>query len=121
MSTDIIKFQRTGPGGVTEKTISVGAINIFLAATLPLTFLTFVAWGLFYQFSKRKDRKEKEKRFRSYSHDLFREKEKELLSLSFSFLLFRLPLRAKDTDTESGKGDEIQYIYSSRWTSDCNR
>jgi hypothetical protein len=45
-----------------KKVVSSGAIHVFLVLTLPLMLLTFAAWGVIYQLSKRKERMEKEKR-----------------------------------------------------------
>jgi hypothetical protein len=47
MSTDIVRFQ-TSDTGVTERNFQWGALSVWLAATLPLTFFTFIAWVVVY-------------------------------------------------------------------------
>jgi hypothetical protein len=54
MSTDIVSFQTTSTGKQ-EKTVSLGAIEIFLATSLPLMLLTFAAWFVVYRWVNRKD------------------------------------------------------------------
>lgn len=49
MSTDIITWQ-TSQDGEQRRVVSVGALEIFLVATLPLMFLTFCAWYVVYRW-----------------------------------------------------------------------
>lgn len=49
MSTDIIHWQTPAPGGL-EKVVSLGAITLFLAITVPCMILTFAAAYLFYRW-----------------------------------------------------------------------
>lgn len=51
MSTDIIRFQEVN--GKTDRTFQSGALKLYLAITLPMMFLTFAGWWIFY---KRVDR-----------------------------------------------------------------
>jgi hypothetical protein len=55
MSTDIIHFQ-TGSTGKSEKTFQLGALQLFLAISFPLMFLTFAAWYGVYWWVNRKDK-----------------------------------------------------------------
>lgn len=55
MSTDIVQWQTPAPGAL-EKTVSWGAIEIFLAITIPCMILTFSAAYGFYRWSKRRER-----------------------------------------------------------------
>lgn len=57
MSTDIIKWQTPTPEG-SEKVVSRGAIEIFVAITLPFMFLTFSAAIGFYRWTKSREKKE---------------------------------------------------------------
>lgn len=57
MSTDIVHWQTPDPGAL-EKVVSSGAIQIFLAVTLPFMVITFVAAYGFYRWSNRQERKE---------------------------------------------------------------
>lgn len=62
MSTDIIRFPPIGAGeppigtGKTAKTFSFAALKLFIAISLPLMFLTFLAWWIVYKWVNRKDR-----------------------------------------------------------------
>jgi hypothetical protein len=47
MSTDIIRFQK-GDSGKPERVFSLEALRLFLAITLPLMVVSFLAWGVFY-------------------------------------------------------------------------
>jgi hypothetical protein len=47
MSTDIIRFQK-GDSGKPERVFSSEALQLFLAITLPLMVVSFLAWGVFY-------------------------------------------------------------------------
>jgi hypothetical protein len=60
MSSGVVSFQRTD-SGVIEKIVSGGAIQVFLFCTLPLMVITFAAWGVIYQWSKRQEKKAREK------------------------------------------------------------
>jgi len=48
MSTDIIKFQDS------QKIFSLGALQLYLAITLPMMALTFVAWWIVYWYVNRR-------------------------------------------------------------------
>lgn len=61
MSTDIIHWQTSAPGGL-EKVVSSGAILIFLVLTGPFMIVTFAAAYGFYRWSKRSERKKMERR-----------------------------------------------------------
>ena len=60
MSTDIVHWQTPTPGGL-EKVVSRGAVEIFLAVTIPCMILTFSAAYGFYRWSKRRERKEQDR------------------------------------------------------------
>jgi hypothetical protein len=47
MSTDIVRFQK-GDSGKSESVFSLEALRLFLAITLPLMVVSFLAWGVFY-------------------------------------------------------------------------
>jgi hypothetical protein len=47
MSTDIIRFPK-GESAKPDRVFSREALQLFLAITLPLMFVSFLAWGLFY-------------------------------------------------------------------------
>lgn len=56
MSTDIIRWQSDLPGqGEPQKTVSLGALQFFMAITVPLMLVTFLAWFIVYRCVKRKD------------------------------------------------------------------
>lgn len=53
MSTDIIRFERDD-AGKSSKIFQLGAIQLYLAITLPLTFLVFIAWyGVYWWVDKK--------------------------------------------------------------------
>lgn len=54
MSTDIIRFEKDN-AGKSSKIFQLGAIQLYLAITLPLTFLVFVAWYGVYWWVDRKE------------------------------------------------------------------
>jgi hypothetical protein len=51
MSTDIVKFPSTQESG---KVFQLGALQLYLAITLPVTLATFAAWALVYLYVNRK-------------------------------------------------------------------
>lgn len=53
MSTDIVRFEKDN-AGKSSKIFQLGAIQLYLAITLPLTFLVFVAWyGVYWWVDKK--------------------------------------------------------------------
>jgi hypothetical protein len=48
MSTDIVQFQDS------KEIFSLGALQLYLAITLPMMALTFAAWWLVYWYVNRK-------------------------------------------------------------------
>ena len=56
MSTSIVQWQTAAPGGL-EKVVSRGAIETFLAITIPCMVLTFSAAYGFYRWSKWNEQK----------------------------------------------------------------
>lgn len=54
MSTGIVQFG-TSATGASERTVQVGALQLFLALSLPLMLLTFVAWYFVYWWINRKE------------------------------------------------------------------
>jgi hypothetical protein len=56
MSTDIIKFQLNS-SGVSQKIFQLGAVRLYLAITIPLTFLVFVSWYGVYWWVDRLERR----------------------------------------------------------------
>jgi len=60
MSTDIIKFQIDSLGK-SKEIFQVHAIQVYMAITLPLTFLVFASWYGVYWWVDRKDRLNKKK------------------------------------------------------------
>lgn len=55
MSTDIIRFQKRG-SGKPERVFSPGALQLFLAITVPLMVVSFLAWGVIYLFTTGRER-----------------------------------------------------------------
>jgi hypothetical protein len=55
MSTDIVHWQ-TLNNGKQERVVSVGAIETFLIASLPLMALTFCAWYVVYRWLNRRQK-----------------------------------------------------------------
>ncbi|KAI9866764.1 MAG: hypothetical protein M1813_000706 [Trichoglossum hirsutum] len=55
MSTDIIRFQ-TDQTGEPSRTFRLGALQLFLAITVPLMFVSFLAWYGVYWWVDRKDK-----------------------------------------------------------------
>ena len=55
MSTDIIRWNSG------EQDYQAGALHLYLAICLPLMAATFVVWGAFQIFERRKESKENEK------------------------------------------------------------
>ena len=53
MSTDIIQFQLNGTGQ-SQKAFQLDALQLYLAITVPLTFLVFIAWYGVYWYVDRK-------------------------------------------------------------------
>jgi hypothetical protein len=51
MSTDIIQYQGTNPGKDGE-IFSLPALKLFLAISLPMMVLTFLAWGAIYYWAR---------------------------------------------------------------------
>ncbi|KAK5064909.1 hypothetical protein LTR84_000743 [Exophiala bonariae] len=60
MSTDIIRWQ-PDDDGYFQKYVSWGALRFFLALSLPLTFATFLTWGLVYAFIRFNERNQEMK------------------------------------------------------------
>ena len=57
MSTDIVQFQ-INSSGQPQKIIQFGAVQLYLAITIPLTFLVFVAWyGVYLWVDHKEHRK----------------------------------------------------------------
>ena len=54
MSTDIVKFQRS-ENGKSQEIFQLGALQLYLAITLPLMFLTFASWYGVYVWVDRKE------------------------------------------------------------------
>jgi hypothetical protein len=55
MSTEIVRWQASN-NGKRKRVVSVGAIETFLAASLPLTALTFCAWYVVYRWLNRRQK-----------------------------------------------------------------
>ena len=55
MSTPIVNFA-PGNSEFSDKNIGFGALELYIAISLPLMGLTFVAWYFVYWWEKRKDR-----------------------------------------------------------------
>lgn len=53
MSTDIIRFDSSG-GGDPQRTFSIGALRLYLALTVILTFITVTIASLYYRWEKKK-------------------------------------------------------------------
>ncbi|KAI9773493.1 MAG: hypothetical protein M1839_002075 [Geoglossum umbratile] len=60
MSTDIIKFQDKS-AGKPGRTFQPGALQLYLAISLPLMFITFLSWYGVYWWVNRKDRRKSSK------------------------------------------------------------
>ena len=56
MSTPIVQFDNEG-SGFSGQNIGFGALELYVAVSLPLMCLTFVAWYFVYWREKRKDKK----------------------------------------------------------------
>lgn len=63
MSTPLVDFDDEGPSSSTFswKNVGVGALKLYLAISLPLIFLTFLAWYAVYWWEKRREEKERAK------------------------------------------------------------
>ena len=55
MSTDIVRWNNG------EKDFQAGAMHLYLAICLPLMAATFIIWGAFQVFERRKESKDIEK------------------------------------------------------------
>jgi hypothetical protein len=55
MSTDIVQYQ-VGVDGNSYEIFQLGALQLYLAITLPMMFLTFAAWYGVYFFVDRKEK-----------------------------------------------------------------
>lgn len=55
MSTDIVRFQSID-AGKRVRIFSPDALRFFLAITLPLMVVSFLAWGLFYWVTTGRER-----------------------------------------------------------------
>lgn len=60
MSTDIVQFQKTNAGN-SKSLVELAALQLYLAISLPLVFVTLLAWYGFYWWEVRKERKNSEK------------------------------------------------------------
>ena len=52
MSTDIIQFQ--APQGAEGRSFQLGALELYLAVTIPMMAFTFAAWGVVYWWVNRR-------------------------------------------------------------------
>jgi hypothetical protein len=60
MSTDIVRWQ-TNAAGESQRVYQSGALDLYLAITVPMMAVTFGAWRVVYEWMKWKERKEGEK------------------------------------------------------------
>jgi len=60
MSTDIIQFQLSS-SGESQKIFQLDAVQLYLAITIPLTFLVFVSWYGVYWWVDRQEKLKKGK------------------------------------------------------------
>ena len=56
MSTDIVRFQTSTPGN-SGKTVQLGALQLYLAITLPMMVVTFLGWYIVYWWVNHKDKR----------------------------------------------------------------
>ena len=61
MSTDIIQFQLSS-SGESQKIFQLDAVQLYLAVTIPLTFLVFVSWYGVYWWVDRQERLKKKRK-----------------------------------------------------------
>lgn len=54
MSTPIVTFKH-GAGSISDRNISVGALEFYCAVSVPLMCFTFASWYLYYRWEKRKE------------------------------------------------------------------
>ena len=55
MSTDIIHFDRAGQGK-SNRVFQLNALQLYLAISLPLMFMTFLVWAGFHWLEKRREK-----------------------------------------------------------------
>lgn len=60
MSTPIVSFDN-GSASFSGQNIGIGALQLYIAASLPLVILTFLGWWLVYWWESRRDRLDKMK------------------------------------------------------------
>ena len=58
MSTDIVHWDQTN--GISSKVFQLGALQVYLAVSLPLMLVTFGVWYVFRRLEKRKQNRNKE-------------------------------------------------------------
>ena len=61
MSTDIVQYQVTDTGN-SQKVVQLGALQLYMAITVPLMLLTFAAWyGVYWWVDRAEDARSREK------------------------------------------------------------
>ena len=60
MSTPIVNFNTTN-SGFSLKNIGIGALELYLLVSMPLVFITFLAWYGVSKWEKRQAKKEQER------------------------------------------------------------
>ncbi|EHL03833.1 hypothetical protein M7I_0023 [Glarea lozoyensis 74030] len=64
MSTDIVQY-KISDNGKSQEIFQLGALQLYLAITLPLMFITFASWyGVYYWVDWKEKAKERVKRMR---------------------------------------------------------